>query len=405
MTITVDHARAQLHRLLSSEQEEVVMQGCALIGALVHDPDLRVVVEELAEGCEVRESGDLRVGEALEALFPVDEEPLDPDQIAGLTPVSERENKWNRPPRVALHLLRALDRLETTEHLRIDITGVSDAIHLVSGLENLRVLELTNQRGAERLDAPTGLRSLERFVIPRGGTLKRVDLSGLLDVSEIEISRSRHITHLTGLSHLGRLRMLSVSRGRRLQHIDTLEGLEQLETLYLTGCAALTSLDDVLGSGALGRLHTLFLDGAAALWDIDALRTLTSLEALSLTGCSSLTSIEPLEGLQRLKTLSLWGCSRLENVDSLAGMKDLTTLDLSSCGSLQNLDGLRGLVNLEELNVLSCDALSDVRGLADLPNLTRLDLRAGRNVPKPLRGWHRGRDAVATLQKRLKAMG
>ena len=95
----------------------------------------------------------------------------------------------------------------------------------------------------------------------------------------------------------------------------------------------------------------------------------------------------------------------MDNVDSLAGMKDLTTLDLSSCGSLQNLDGLRGLVNLEELNVLSCDALSDVRGLADLPNLTRLDLRAGRNVPKPLRGWHRGRDAVATLQKRLKAMG
>jgi hypothetical protein len=394
MTDEVRHAREQLDRLLYGEDRA---QGCVLLVALAEDPAMRVIVEEMAEGAHVTDVGQLVPGDV------------------GTT--------------LAVQVLRALGRLDDVETLAlgpipgraslrsvapVDLDFVFPAL---AGLEALRSLTLYQLSDSPHVIAPVDLPGLERLVITRGPSVRTLDLTGAPGLQECEIHQARwlHDLDLSGLAHL---RVLHIDWGRKLVNLDSLSGLKRLEKLSLSGglftsqeripgtpmgsgCSALTSVDGIAG---LPRLAALELSWCEVLEDIGPLVSLPALEVLDLSGCLALTSFEPLSRLGRLKHLRLTHCPTLEDLGVLAGLETLSVLCVGNCDALRDLDGLRGLSNLQEVHIWECGELADVSALADLPNLSALTLGGSRHIPRPLRGKHPDREAVAAMQEQLRAL-
>jgi hypothetical protein len=213
---TAKKQQAQLRAMLKSTDVDVIRKGCATLATLAADPELRAVVEVLAEGTEINGRDRLVVGKE----------------------VQKRVRSAHRV-RVALCALRALGRMADVRRLTLTLTDTLTDLDPLAGLPSL-----------ESLDA---------------NSCPLTNLDGISDVTTLEMVCVRINTvlqNVEGLTGLTRLRLLHLTGCKSLTSVEALAGLTNLKTLYLDGCKSLTSVDCLAG---LPKLETLTMERCPSL--------------------------------------------------------------------------------------------------------------------------------------------
>lgn len=175
---------------------------------------------------------------------------------------------------------------------------------------DLPQLEWLNLDGCDHLESTQGMQSLHN--------LQRLQL------------RSCH-----SLRELDHLQTLTQLRDLNLEDCPSLQSLEGLPTSSLTKLALgafgpSVSLAVLQGARQLTRLR---LSSVHHWSDLNALKTLSlpSLEALYITDCAALTSLDGIEHLTHLKKLSIASCEKLQDVSALVPLEQLEELSFSAC--------------------------------------------------------------------------
>lgn len=232
----------------------------------------------------------------------------------------------------------------------------ADLQHL-SGLESLRVLDLTRCTGLRDTAALAGLSQLQWL-----------NLSDCTGVKGAEAWQ--------GLAQLESLRELFLSGCTGLEDTATLRRLCDLIWLDLTDCKALDGVRAWLGVAELVSLRVLVLSSCTGLRDTSILAELHQLEAINLSFCTGLEDAAAWQGLagrHKLWQLNLMGCNGLRDTAALAGLRQLEMLDLAFCTGLEGVGAIQGLAGLEKLRQL------------DLSGCTGLDAEAVREVRRMIR--------------------
>jgi len=227
----------------------------------------------------------------------------------------------------ALALLRALE----AAGLLSRIAGTETTILSGSSAEGLDVPDdiselagAIRELGAE--DAKTREAAAARL---EALAKKRPDwpaaVAGVLDKAELP---SRFIW-VKGQAELNALRP-STRRLRLLCRGDVadltpLSGLSNLTSLDISRCAGVTDLTPLSG---LSNLTSLFISGCVGVTDLTPLKGLPNLTSLDISGCAGVTDLTPLSGLSKLIWLDLSGCERVVDLGALSGLVKLRYLSL-----------------------------------------------------------------------------
>ncbi len=246
-----------------------------------------------------------------------------------------RSQKWPVAPLLlgsaALRgeILQALATIQPQYPLRplclIRCQLTTSDLALLSGLELLENLDLSNCKGLERLPDLSRMRGLRSLNLSYCTGLKEAEaihgLTGLENLDSLDLFSCKGLERLPDLHRMRRLRSLNLSYCTGLKTAEALHGLTQLEnldSLSLYGCIGLESLPDLSG------LHEL--------------RTLNLNYCTGLKGTETLSS---LIGLENLRRLGLQGCEGIESLPDLSSMQNLRSLDLRLCPAGKHIDDLR----------------------------------------------------------------
>jgi Leucine-rich repeat (LRR) protein len=242
----------------------------------------------------------------------------------------------------------------------------------LSGLRNLTSLNLSSCRSLFELSALSGLSSLTSLNLSWCESLFDISaLSGLSNLTSLNLSWCESMVELSALSGLSSLSSLWLSRCESLVELSALSGLSSLTSLNLSWCE---SLVDISALSGLSNLTSLDLSSCESLVDISALLGLSSLTSLNLSSCNSQVDISALLNLSSLTSLNLSSCESVVELSALPGLSSLTSLNLSWCGSLVDISALSGLIGLTSLDLSSCESLADISALSGLSSLTELNL-------------------------------
>lgn len=388
----------KIYTLLSARDYDLIDQGLQLLTALGDAS----VYDELLADVGTRAGGELLKGKRFEGTK--NAQPfLDYALCAMLSqgPSSSRAGE----------LRATIKRVDLIEVMRLpSLRGFNE-------LQSLE-LELSDGHGLTDLKAWEPLPSLETLSITSPGTYGRVNkgigsLAGLVAPSLHELTIwAGGMTTIPELSQSPRLTSLDLSQSKELEHIDGLSVASDLRTITLDGCASLTS---IAGIANAANLEYCSVKMCSALESCAALANKPALQALNITNASvdslhylvDSTSWQSLghsdkpsdtlsvtlnpdgtfEGLgtaQALKSLTLtargltggrYDMPRTVSTEmvgtadlrSLPAMPSVTTLTLSH-PTLTSLAGLEALEGLKQLTIQSCPRLVAL-DLPDLPNL------------------------------------
>jgi len=228
-------------------------------------------------------------------------------------------------------------------------------------------------------------------------TALSAEWSNIMDIAGLEYAKNlgylglsfNHITDISALSALTKLKSLYLDVNVELSNISALSGLTNLTQLGLQD----TDVSDISALSRLTNLQVLGLS-STKFADCSALSNLTRLTMLDLSYCYMVRDISPLGKLTNLTVLDLDGCfisdfspvSRLESLTSLSlgnyyttdisaisGLTKLTDLVIIST-QVRDISALSGKANLARLQ-LQNNLISDISALAGLMRLKYLDLR------------------------------
>ncbi|KAK9274885.1 hypothetical protein L1049_022139 [Liquidambar formosana] len=260
----------------------------------------------------------------------------------------------------------------------IDLSGASNLKEISSFPSNKSTFYDLYLRDCSRLVKLPCTTKLEK--------LKLIDLSGADSLVEIEDKSFEHLNdlrllnlsktkvkNLPSLSNLGNLRQLLSKDCSSLETLPKMEGLTRLELLDLSGCSALTVIQDKFFDhmNCLLRLNL----SETKIECLPSLSNLSNLRHLLLRYCLNLTKLPPLESLSKLEVLDLSGCSALMVIQdkSLEHMTCLSRLNLSET-KIECLPSLSNLSNLRYLLLRCCINLTELPPLESLSKLEELDL-------------------------------
>ncbi len=272
------------------------------------------------------------------------------------------------------------------EELTID-RGMSGQLQYISGLTNLKVLQITDTVvQSEELEIIGSLTALEKLTLNGCSLSKTEGLSGLTGLTYLDLSNNA-IRNISDLSAMTKLKELYMKRN----------ALQDLSSL--SACAVLSKLDvsynSVSSLGALSSLPLLsWLDVSYNL--ITEISALSKAKELSELRCSnnSISDISPLAQCASLTYLDV-SHNSLTAIDMLAKIDSLSYLYFSnnsveqlpqwpSSSSLVTIDGsynlisdLTGLKNLQNINNVLMDYnenISSIEPLIDCPVLIQVNV-------------------------------
>ncbi|KAL3509004.1 hypothetical protein ACH5RR_028405 [Cinchona calisaya] len=231
-------------------------------------------------------------------------------------------------------------------------------------------------KGCSRLEKMNCLESPEKLeVLDLSGSSSLVDI----DVNLFEQTKNLRILNLSRtkvkilppLSNIHKLQELLLSCCLYLVKLSALNSLSKLEVLDLSGCKALTILEDE-SFEQLSRLERLLLS-ETNIKVLPELRSLSNLKELNFCGLSSLTKADFLENMSKLQILDLSN-TLLEKVPPMSCFQNLTHLSLRNCRQIETLPHLEKFTMLEVLD-LSGTSIKHLPSLKGLSNLRKLLLK------------------------------
>ncbi|CAI0413159.1 unnamed protein product [Linum tenue] len=230
----------------------------------------------------------------------------------------------NCPRLATLSLTTSSVATESSSSLqRLVITGCTSLLqegkqpvqipHL-SKFPKLTILYLEDMRlnGEQQLTLE-GLECLTELVQLRLGNLqpsveRLPSFSNLGKLHSLEIADMPSLREIEGFGSLRSLAILQLTDCTSLERID-LSGLVDLEVLNISRCPKLeTAVSSLPNMEKLGSLEITDMPG---LRDIEGLANLKSLQRLDLRGCTSLERLPPLEQLTELGMVNVEGCTNL----------------------------------------------------------------------------------------------
>lgn len=264
----------------------------------------------------------------------------------GYTPAFVAEtirNRNLRGMRIFAHLRE--DRLQTVDFLReydfleaLDITSLDDFdFACLSALPQLKELSI-DVRGKNTIDlhnltnlqslsitwrkAITGIdrcQKLEEICLVE---FKQADLSLIKTLKNLKevLIKTASIKNLSGLEHLGSLRLLSLGNCRSLRSIVAINGLSNLKRLDIDACSNIA--------------------------DYESLTNLPNLETLRIVDCRGLKSIKFVKQLPALTRLTLSGNTNVLDGDMTptVGIKEVLSanrkhynIKIPRCGPVVNM--------------------------------------------------------------------
>jgi hypothetical protein len=247
----------------------------------------------------------------------------------------------------APHHVRALSRVQPLSDLFVRMDDIEDFDFLTRHAKTLIYLGLRAKRS---MPDPTLLPPLPAL---RALTLGHPSLGAL-----------------AFLDGLPRLEELWLWGSEMITDYSPLRRQTEVTTLWLDGCAHLTSLPLL---PAPERLLTLGINDSRLDDGLDRIsRAAPRLTMLGVNRCAWVADLRPLSVLP-LQGLYIADCENVTDFQPLSSVTGLRFLNLSRT-RIEDLRPLRGLSELRELWLNGCTHLGDLSPLGSLPNLRRLDL-------------------------------
>lgn len=296
-------------------------------------------------------------------------------------------------------LLRRLV-LESCDELE-DISALSDCAQLeflnlascrkiknlksLGSLSSLRHLDLFQCSKVEDFSPIASSLGLVKLKVGHSGFNHLELLNGLLELRELDLSRSGFWdsspsdTDLGKLLGLKNIEILKVRSWDRLEDISALASLRSIERLYLGNCTSLRDLSPVAG---LPNLTTLEIAGCRQLRDLTPLSYIPNLKDLSeysgkgvveLTDCEVLEDLTPLSTFGWIINLDLSGCRLIADLAPLSSLENLESLKLEGCTGVLNLAPLSPLKKLAELDLQGAKRIRSLEPLRDATSLRDLE--------------------------------
>lgn len=252
-----------------------------------------------------------------------------------------------------------------------------EKINCVESPENLEVLDLSGASSLVEIDANffEQTKNLRLLNLSRTKVKVLPPLSGIHSLQELLLSCCLDLVKLPALNSLSKLEVLDLSGCKALTMLEdeTFEGLSRLERLILSE----TNIERLPELRSLSILKELNLCGLSSLRIADFLEHMSELQILDLSD-TLLEKLPPMSCDKNLTRLSLRNCRQIETLPPLEKFTRLEVLDLSRT-SLQQLPSLKGLSNLHKLLLKDCFSLKELADIKilDLPGVMIRDLPYG----------------------------
>jgi hypothetical protein len=290
------------------------------------------------------------------------------------------------------------------EHFSIQNIYELENLEFISGLKNLKTLNITSCKIISLTGIPT---SIENFSFSASRFYKPIDdsefeaLRNLKQLKKVEIiSTNRDFSFLINLDNLEVLRISSesekvlmpnlssqkklkyISIANATQNLDFLEMNEEIEMISV--CR--TNVENIKGLKNCNKIKVI---------DLIDCKNLNSLSGLENCKEMDITirniGVENLDGLNGCVKLSKFGTYVIENFDLHGGFastdvetfsdgtNDLdyvirnNTLYISGCNNLVDISGIKNATNLMGLSITSCKNLKCIAGIETLQNLYEID--------------------------------
>jgi Leucine-rich repeat (LRR) protein len=270
--------------------------------------------------------------------------------------------------------------------------GETTALPGLSGLTNLRVLELNGQKALVDLGFMDTLEQL-RYV-DLTGCKSLADLSPMRgkSLAFLQLDQCRLLSDLGPLEELTLLEDLSLRECDKVTDLSPVAALPLLRSIRADKCASLQAIPSLslpelevgrfswlpklekVGRLDCPKMGKLFLIDNPKLGAFEK-QSLPAVTFLNLFKCSGLESIDGLVASE-LKTARLENCKKLKSIAPLSSCRKLSFLNVQGCLSLRSVEPLRGLPALATLKVSGSEYLSTESWgpLHDLPAISALDI-------------------------------
>eukprot|EP01130_Rhizamoeba_saxonica_P016564 TRINITY_DN7677_c0_g1_i1.p1 TRINITY_DN7677_c0_g1~~TRINITY_DN7677_c0_g1_i1.p1 ORF type:complete len:1417 (+),score=342.43 TRINITY_DN7677_c0_g1_i1:271-4251(+) len=255
-------------------------------------------------------------------------------------------------------------------------------LYPLSGLENLRYLEINDCRAIKFVDTLGDLKDLEELslknckliedinAIGNITELTTLDLNGcsmiisyeplinLEYLTSLNLYASR-ISNTSSIQQLKKLEVLNIGNCKGIADIEFLRKFYKLQTLILTwsNITALDALEEL-------NLYHIDISHSESVKDLSPIGKNLNLRTIVATNCA-VHKISSFGLLTNLEQLDLSGCVFLKHLELSDDMEKLETIVLEGCTALKNLNLP---INVQNLNIGSCTSLSHVDSILSHPN-------------------------------------
>ncbi|MCF2506851.1 T9SS type A sorting domain-containing protein [Dyadobacter sp. CY107] len=200
---------------------------------------------------------------------------------------------------------------------------------------------ITNLNGLNGITTVTG----SMFV----GWLPLVDFTGLETLTSINVLNVEWcplLKNFKGLENVTDINYLSVNQMDNLESFEGLEAAAFTNTLYIGGCAVLTTLSSL-------TVPEVLTDGVFIVF------------------CPSLVDLSSLSNLQSAARITISNLDLIENFQWLNSLEEARQFSIQSCAKLTSLNGLENLSTVETLHISDNPILASIEALATISsNLT-----------------------------------
>jgi len=255
------------------------------------------------------------------------------------------------------------------EVLTLSSTPTQDAL---SGLPNIRILDVPAGRTITNLSTFTVLPKLERLTVNGRNFTALQGITDLPNLYAINLTATG-VVDLSILSQQRNITELSFTDNRELASFNTLQDMTWLRSLHIER----SSDRDLHFISHLTNLESLTLIRTDTR-TYNFILPLVNLRYLRLFDNRDVPEIPSLAGFTVLEELHLDTGRNTGTVRPVDFLEGLTSVWRMSLHNPDNIDGIRGMTNLEELAISFGWLLTDASPLGDLTNLRFLQIHSSR---------------------------
>ena len=296
---------------------------------------------------------------------------------------------WTSAVPTGLDSLKSLHNLES---LRIGSTLRKVNISDISGLTNLKSLEINNATNLDdtKVNELKDLTKLKKLTITGSDITNFSSLNFLpADLEELDVSGASKIENINGIDHFKNLKLLNI--------IDTsVSDLSPITAIKdtITDLEANTKngINSIEPLSKLTKLNYLLFRSSNNISSIEKLKSLTGLKTLVITGGNNIRDISPVNSMSSLSALALYDFISLSNISSIEKNTSLECFSLIT-SSVNNIDVLNKLPKIKKLalvdNKLTIDTINPIKSLNELTKLV-IDEKIGLDKVNNLLGSKSG---------------